>query len=118
MSSSNSSEMKDQIDMVFLGIMDEVMGIFQIKEVVTAVASSSTRWSKHHRCYVNRDREAAHFRVQHDYFDDDCVYPRHTSVGGIVCKTLFLSIMHKLIKIYLYFSEMYDATDRIGLTAL
>jgi hypothetical protein len=42
MSSSNSSEMKDQIDIVFLGIMDEAMGIFQIKEVVTAAASSST----------------------------------------------------------------------------
>jgi hypothetical protein len=32
--------------------------------------------------------------------------------------TLFLSIMHKLSKTSPYFSERYDATGRIGLTAL
>jgi hypothetical protein len=39
------------------------------------VASLSTRQSKRHRCYVNRDCEAVHFRLRHDYFDDDYVYP-------------------------------------------
>jgi hypothetical protein len=32
--------------------------------------------------------------------------------------TLFLSIMHKLSEISLYFSERYDASGRIGLTVL
>jgi hypothetical protein len=32
--------------------------------------------------------------------------------------TLFLSIMHKLSEISLYFCENYDATSRAGLTAL
>jgi hypothetical protein len=32
--------------------------------------------------------------------------------------TLFLSIMHKLSEISLYFYNRYDATDRAGLTAL
>jgi hypothetical protein len=51
----------------------------------SAAASSSTRGPKRRRRYVNRDREAAHFRLRHDYFDDDYVYPRPTSAGGIVC---------------------------------
>jgi cob(I)alamin adenosyltransferase len=84
-SSSNSSEMKDQIVITFLGVIDEAMSIAQAEEVVATVASSSTRWLKCARCYVNHDREAAHFRLCHDYFDDDCVYPRHTFTGGIVC---------------------------------
>jgi hypothetical protein len=33
-------------------------------------------------------------------------------------RTLFLSIIHKLIETSLYFSERYDATGRIGLTTL
>jgi hypothetical protein len=33
-------------------------------------------------------------------------------------RTLFLSIMHKFSEIFPYFCEMYDATDRDGLTAL
>jgi uncharacterized membrane protein len=32
--------------------------------------------------------------------------------------TLFLNIMYKLSEIFLYFSERYDVTDHIGLTAL
>jgi hypothetical protein len=71
MSSSNSSEMEHQIAMTLVGIMNEVMSIAQVEEV--AAASSSTRGPKRHRCYVKRDREAAHFRLRHDYFDDDCV---------------------------------------------
>jgi hypothetical protein len=39
MSSSNSSEMGDQIVMAFSGVMDEAMSILQAKEVA---ASSST----------------------------------------------------------------------------
>jgi hypothetical protein len=77
--------MEDQIIMAFLDIMDEAMSIVQVEEATAAFASSSTRWSKRHRCYVNRDREAAHLKLRHDYFDDDCVYPHHTSTGGIVC---------------------------------
>jgi hypothetical protein len=42
MSSSNSSEMDDQIIMAFLDIMDEAMSIFEAEEVVAAAASSST----------------------------------------------------------------------------
>jgi hypothetical protein len=75
MSSSNSSEMKDQIIMVFLGVIDEVMSILKAEEAIATTASSSTRRLKRHRRYVNLDREAAHFRVQHDYFNNDCVSP-------------------------------------------
>jgi hypothetical protein len=66
--------MENQIGMAFSGVMNEVMSIRQAEEAVVAVASLSTRRSKRHRCYINRDREAAHFRLQHDYFDDNCVY--------------------------------------------
>jgi hypothetical protein len=72
--------------MMFQGVMEEAMSMLQAEEVAATAASSSTRWPKRHRRYVNRDREAAHFRLQHDYFDDDCVYPRPTSIGGIVCR--------------------------------
>jgi hypothetical protein len=48
MSSSNSSEIKDQIIMTFSGVMDEVMSILQVEEVAATTASSSTRRSKHH----------------------------------------------------------------------
>jgi hypothetical protein len=61
--------------MAFQGIMEEVMSILQAEEATAAVASSSTRRSKYHRRYVNRDREVAHFRLRHDYFNDNCVYP-------------------------------------------
>jgi hypothetical protein len=40
MSSSDSSEMEDQITMVFLVIMDEVMSILQAEEAATVTASS------------------------------------------------------------------------------
>jgi hypothetical protein len=42
MSLFNSSEMDDQIVMVFLDIMDEIMSILQAEEAITAVAFSST----------------------------------------------------------------------------
>jgi hypothetical protein len=86
MSSSNSSEMKDQLTMVFQGVMEEVMSMLQAGNAAPAVASSSTRGPKHRQRYINRDREASYFRQQHDYFDDDCVYPRPTSATGIVCR--------------------------------
>jgi hypothetical protein len=51
------------------------MSILQAKEVMDAVASSSTRRLKRRRRYINCNRETAHFRLRHDYFDDDYVYP-------------------------------------------
>jgi hypothetical protein len=42
MSSSNSSEMEDQLTIAFQGIMEEAMSILQAKEAVAAAASSST----------------------------------------------------------------------------
>jgi hypothetical protein len=42
MSSSNSSEMEDQLTIAFQGIMEEAMSILQVKEAVAAAASSST----------------------------------------------------------------------------
>jgi hypothetical protein len=42
MSSSNSSEMEDQLIIVFQGIMEEAMSMLQAEEVVAAVVSSST----------------------------------------------------------------------------
>jgi hypothetical protein len=71
--------------MTIQDVMEEDMSMLQAKEAATAAASSLTRGIKRRRRYVNRDREAAHFRLQHDYFDDDCVYPRPTSTGGIIC---------------------------------
>jgi hypothetical protein len=61
--------------MIFLSVMDEVISILKAEEAVTATALSSTQRPKRHRCYVNRDSEAAYFRLQRDYLDDDCVYP-------------------------------------------
>jgi hypothetical protein len=81
--------MEDQIDMTFSGVMDKVMSIVQAEEATAITASSSTRRPKPARYYVNRDREATYFRLWHDYFDDDCVYPRHTFTGGIACRWLF-----------------------------
>jgi hypothetical protein len=71
--------------MVFQGVMEEVMSMLQAEEVVASADSSSTQGPKRRRRYVNRDHEVAHFRLRHDYFDDDYVYPRPTSVGGIIC---------------------------------
>jgi hypothetical protein len=67
--------------MTFSGTMDQAKSILQAEEA----ASSSTRQSKRRRRYVNRDREKTHFSLRHDYFDDDCVYPRHTFARGTVC---------------------------------
>jgi hypothetical protein len=77
--------MENQFTMTFQGVMEEDMTMLQAEEAAATAASSSTRGPKHHQQYVNRDRETAHFRLRHDYFDDDCVYPRPTSAGGIVC---------------------------------
>jgi hypothetical protein len=67
--------------MVFSGIMDQAMSILTVEEI----GSSSTRRSERRRCYVNRDCETAHLRLQHDNFDNNCVCPRHTSIRGTVC---------------------------------
>jgi hypothetical protein len=42
MSSSNSSEMEDQLTMVFQGVIKEAMSMLQAEEAVAAAASSST----------------------------------------------------------------------------
>jgi hypothetical protein len=120
MSSSNSNEMEDQIAIAFLGVMDKAMSIVQVEEAATAAASSSTRRPKHRRCYVNRNREAAYFRLWHDYFDNDYVYhPSYFHRRHCIRKTLFLSIMHKLSETSPYFSERYDVTGcAASLTAL
>jgi hypothetical protein len=49
MSSSNSSEMKNQLTMMFQGVMEEVMSMLQAEEAVVAAASSSTRGLKRRR---------------------------------------------------------------------
>jgi hypothetical protein len=46
MSSSNSNEIDDQITMLFLGVMDEAMSIFEVEEAATAAALSSTQQLK------------------------------------------------------------------------
>jgi hypothetical protein len=81
--------MEDQITVAFSSVMDEVMSIVQVEEVVAATASSSIQWPKRRRRYVNHDHEVSHFRLRHDYFDDDYVYPHHISVGDILCGGLF-----------------------------
>jgi hypothetical protein len=50
------------------------MSILKAEEAAAVAASSSTQRRKRHRHYVNRDYETAHFRLRHNYFDDDCVY--------------------------------------------
>jgi hypothetical protein len=119
MSSSNSSEIEDQLTMAFQGVIEEAMSMLQAEEAVAAAASSSTRGPKRHRRYINRDREVAHFRLRHDYFDDDCVYPScYFRRRYRMRRAFFLSIMHKFSETSPYFSERYDATGHTGLTAL
>jgi hypothetical protein len=92
--------------MAFQGVMEEAMGMLQAKEAAAAAASSSTREPKCCRRYANRDREAAHFRLRHDCFDDDCVYlPSYFRRRYYMLRTLFLSIMHKLSETSSYFCE-------------
>jgi hypothetical protein len=66
MSSSNSSEMDNQIVMAFSCVMNEDMSIIKVEKVAVAAASSSTRRPKSHRRYVNRDHEVAYVRLWHD----------------------------------------------------
>jgi hypothetical protein len=54
--------------MTFQGVIEEVMSMLQAEETATATASSSTRRPKRRRRYINRDREAAHFRLRRSYF--------------------------------------------------
>jgi hypothetical protein len=42
MSSSNSSEMENQLTMMFQDVMKEVMSMLQVEEVMVTAASSST----------------------------------------------------------------------------
>jgi hypothetical protein len=62
--SLNSSDVvKDQI------AMEEAMSILAAKETSSLLAP----WPKCHRRYINCDREAAHLRPHHDYFENNCV---------------------------------------------
>jgi hypothetical protein len=71
--------------MALSGAMEQAVSILASKE---AGFSSAPR-PKLRRRYINRDREATHLRLQHDYFNEDCVYPRHISAGGTICRELF-----------------------------
>jgi hypothetical protein len=62
MSSSNSSEMDDQIAMAFSGVMDEAMSILQAEEATAAIDSSSIQLLKCHRHHVNLEVVASHDR--------------------------------------------------------
>jgi hypothetical protein len=77
--------MEEQITMVLSGAKEQAMSILAVEEA----SSSSAPWLKCCRHYVNRDREAVHLRLEYDYFNDECVYPRHTSTEGTVCGELF-----------------------------
>jgi hypothetical protein len=43
--------------------MDVAMNIVQVEWAATVATSSSTRRSKRRQHYINRDREATHFRL-------------------------------------------------------
>jgi hypothetical protein len=53
------------------------MSIVQAEEAAATNASLSTRWTKFRRRYINHDHEVAYFRLQHDYFNDDCCFQKH-----------------------------------------
>jgi hypothetical protein len=119
MHSPNSSEMEDQLTMTFQDVMEEAMSMLQAKDVATVAASSSIQGPKHCRQYINRDCEVAHFKLWHNYFGDDCMYPwSYFHRRYRMQMTLFLSIIHKVGKTSPYFYEMYDAIGRAGLTVL
>jgi hypothetical protein len=94
MYSSNSSKIEDQLTITFQGIIEEVMSILQAKEPVTAAASLSTRGSNHHRWYVNHDREAAHFRLRHNYFNDDWYFRTFNPTWSSMCGTSWTILMY------------------------
>jgi hypothetical protein len=86
MSSSSSSDVvEDQIAMTLSCALEEAMSMLAAE----AAGSSSASRLKRRRHYINHDREAAHLSLHHNYFDDDCVYPHHTSVKGTVCEKVF-----------------------------
>jgi hypothetical protein len=108
--------MEDQIAMTLLGVMEQDMSILIAEEA----GSSSALRVKHHRRYVNCDHEAAHLRLHHDYFNDDCDYPppSYFCTWYHMQRSLFLHIMHKLGETSPYFTERHDGTGHIGLTLL
>jgi hypothetical protein len=67
---SSSDSVEDQIVNALSRAMDEAVYMLS-----TGMRGPSTPRLKHHQRYVNRDREATHLRLRHDYFNDDCVYP-------------------------------------------
>jgi hypothetical protein len=69
-SSSSSAVMEDQIVTALSGAMEEAVSILTAEEV----GYSSTPQPKRRWRYINREREAAHLSMYHDYFNNDCVY--------------------------------------------
>jgi hypothetical protein len=65
--------------------MEEVMCMLAAE----VAGSSLAPRLKRRRHYINRVHEATHLRLHYDYFDDDCVYPRHTSGECIICEEVF-----------------------------
>jgi hypothetical protein len=113
-SSSNSSKMEDQIAKAFLSIMDEAIYILQVEEAVVAAI-----FHQHNgQSIIDATLIMIVKRLISGY--------DMTTLMMILCfrrryrmrRTLFLSIMHNLSETSLYYSERYDATDHIGLTAL
>jgi hypothetical protein len=68
--SSSGDDVEDQVIKALSWVVDQAIIIINVGMEVP-----STRWVRLHRCYVNRDCEAAHERLHRDYFADDCVYP-------------------------------------------
>jgi hypothetical protein len=87
--------MEDQLIIVFLGVMKEAMSMLQVEKATAATASSSTWGTKRRWRYVNRDREAAHFSLWNDYFDNGCIYPSsYFRRRYRMRKTLFLNLLY------------------------
>jgi hypothetical protein len=76
--------MKDQITMTLSDVKKQAMSILAAK----VGGSSLIPQLKHHRRYANRDRKVAHLMLWYDYFNDNYVYPYHTSTGDTVYREL------------------------------
>jgi hypothetical protein len=66
---STSDDVEDQVAEALSCIVDQAIVIIKVGMEVP-----STRRMGLHRCYINRDREAAYERLHRDYFVDDYVY--------------------------------------------
>lgn len=71
------------------------------------------------RAALNRDRAAAHERLVHHYFTDDCVYDaRDFSRRFRLSRHLFLRIQTDLEAKYPFFQQRSDARGRMGFSSL